>query len=136
MSDPHDRSPPRDPAAAAAAAARLVHTSAVGTVRMVELRLPAVLDSDEFDALNDRLLNEVATVGAGRCVLDLAAVEYMGSSMLGLLVNARQKIKAAGGRLVLCGLSPWLVQTLHACSLEKLFTVVANRTEAVAAAGR
>ena len=119
--------PPPDPATAA----RFVRTSTAGTVRIVELLLPPVLDSDEFDALNAALLAEMETVGAGRCVLDLSAVEYMGSSMLGLMVNARQRVKSAGGRLVLSCMSPWLIQTFHTCSLEKLFVTATSRSEAM-----
>ena len=38
-------------------------------------------------------------------MLDLTDVVYMGSSVLGLMVNVRQTIKSAGGKLVLCGMS-------------------------------
>ncbi len=78
----------------------------------------------------------MATVAGGRCVLDLSAVQYMGSSMLGLVVNARTRVKAAGGRLVLCGMSAWLVETFRTCSLERLFVTAVTRAEAVQAAGR
>ena len=121
---------PVDPATAA----RFVRTSAAGAVRVVELVLPTAIDSDEFDALNAALLGQMA--GADRWVLDLSAVTYMGSSMLGLVVNIRQRVKAAGGRLVLCGLPPWLAQTMRTCSLEKLFVTTVTRSEAVAVAER
>ena len=123
---------PADPAAAG----RFVRTSAVGTVRVVELLLPVAVDSDEFDALNVALRDVLGAATGGRWVLDLSGVDYMGSSMLGLVVNARQQIKAAGGRLVLCGMSAWLVQTFHTCSLEKLFVTAATRDDAVRAVGR
>jgi anti-anti-sigma factor len=123
-------------AADAALGARFVRGSSVGAVRLVELHLPEVLDSEEFDHVNAALLKEMAAVGGGRCVLDLSAVEYMGSSMLGLMVNARQRVKSAGGRLVLCGMSAWLVQTFHTCSLERLFVMAPTRDEAMKAVER
>ena len=130
--EPND-SPPPD---AAAARVRFLRRSTSGVVRVVELHLPESLDSNEFDALNAALLEEMASLGAGRCVLDLTGVAYMGSSMLGLMVNARQRCKAGGGRLVLCGMSEWLVQTFRTSSLERLFVTAVSRDDAVKAAGR
>ncbi len=130
--EPLPEAVPPDPAAGAV----YMRTSFAGAVRVIELSLPEVLDSDAFDALNAALLLEMAAVGGGRCVLDLSATQYMGSSMLGLMVNARARVRAAGGRLVLCGMSDWLIQTFHTCSLERLFTTAVTRAEAVRAAGR
>ena len=123
-------------AADAALGARFVVVSSVGAVRVVELRLPEVLDSEEFDHVNAALLQEMSAVGGGRCVLDLSAVEYMGSSMLGLMVNARQRVKSAGGRLVLCCMSDRLVHTFQTCSLERLFVMAPTRAEALKAVER
>lgn len=116
--------------------AQFVRTSTAGSVNVVELHLPQVLDADTFDQLNNTLLSTLDTVGAGRCVLDLTYVQYMGSSMLGLMVNARQRVKAAGGKLVLCGMSDWLIQTFRTCSLEKLFVTAVDRPSAVKVAER
>ena len=123
-------SPPPDPARGA----RFIRRVVDGPVRVVELHLPGVIDSEEFDGLNAALLIEVGS--GGRCVLDLTPVEYMGSSMLGLMVNARQRVKVAGGRLVLCGMSPWLVQTFRTSSLDRLFVTAVTREEAVRVAGQ
>ena len=131
--DPDHPSPPSNPAIAA----RFLRASTDANVRVVALTLPPELDSEEFDHLNAALLAEVGTIGiGGACVLDLSSVEYMGSAMLGLMVNARQRIKAAGGRLVLCGMSPWLVQTFRTCCLERLFVTAVSRPDAMKVAGR
>ena len=64
-------------------------------------------------------------------VLDLSALAYVGSSVLGLMVNVRQRVKQAGGQLVLCGLSDQLLQIFHTCSLERLFVISRSMQEAV-----
>jgi len=69
-------------------------------------------------------------------VLDLSNTDYMGSSMLGLMVNVRQVIKQAGGTLVLCGMSPRLMHVFRTCSLHQLFTIVGTRAEAIKRASR
>jgi anti-anti-sigma regulatory factor len=50
------------------------------------------------------------------------------------MVNFRQNVRAAGGRLALCGVSPRLMQILRTCSLERLFTIHRTRPDAVRAA--
>jgi anti-anti-sigma factor len=102
---------------------------------VIDLALPESLDSEEFDRLNESMLSAVDGKSSGKWVLDLSAVDYMGSSVLGLMINVRQHIKTAGGRLALCGLSPRLTQIFHTCCLEKLFTIAKTRDEALRALG-
>jgi anti-anti-sigma factor len=51
--------------------------------------------------------------------------------MLGLIVNIRQQIKSGGGRLIVCGMSPRLTEIFHNCSMERLFTIVKTRPDAL-----
>ena len=106
----------------------VTHDQGVG---IVALTLPHSMQSDEFDRLNDQMLTIFGADPQGRWVLDLSAVHYMGSSALGLMVNVRQKIKQAGGRLALCGLSPRLLQIFHTCCMERLFTIARSRADAM-----
>ena len=107
----------------------------VNEVRLVELSLPIDLDFSEFDRLNDALLSEVGAEPGGRWVLDLSKLDYMGSASLGLMVNLRQQIKEAKGRLILCGMSPRLIQIFRTCCMEKLFKIARSRDEALEMAG-
>lgn len=111
--------------------ADLFQTSTVAAVRVIQLDLPDLLDSAEFDRLNETLLSEIAKNPQGGWVLDLSLIQYAGSSLLGLMVNIRQRIKQAGGRLVLCGMSDRLLQIFRTCSLERLFDIRRNRKDAV-----
>ena len=111
--------------------AELFRVSNVGEVQVVELDLPEVLDSDEFDRLNEALIAAVGRAPGGPLVLDLSRLDYAGSSVLGLMVNVRQRVKEVGGRLVLCGLSDRLLQIFRTCSLERLFVIRRGRAEAV-----
>jgi anti-anti-sigma factor len=103
-------------------------------VHVMELTLPIVVDPAEFDKLNETIGDATESAGGERWVLDLRQVEYVGSALLGLLVNLRQRIKSAGGRLVLCGLSDHVNKALQTCSLHSLFTITPNRAEAVKSA--
>jgi anti-anti-sigma factor len=105
-------------------------------VHVMELTLPVVVDPAEFDKLNEAIGDATDTAGGARWVLDLRHVEYVGSALLGLLVNLRQRVMAGGGKLVLCGLSDQVAKALQTCSLHNLFTITPNRIEAIKSAGK
>ena len=103
-------------------------------VQVIELTLPQTLDSSEFDQLNESILGVVSSRKNERWVIDLAHVSYMGSAMLGLMVNLRQQVKSAGGKLILCSMPPTLMQIFRTCCMERLFTITRTRDEAIRAA--
>src|SRR5215212_4175761 len=108
-----------------------IHTE--GTLHVMELRIPENVDAVEFDKFNEQISQMLESKADGRWVLDLTSAHYTGSAMLGLMVNLRQRIKAGGGSLVLCGLSPRLTSILAASSLDRLFRVERGREHAVKA---
>jgi anti-anti-sigma factor len=116
--------------------ANLYRLQSLQSVQVIELDLPGSLDAMEFDRLNESVLNMLDGKEASNWVLDLSAVAYLGSAMLGLIVNIRQQVKTAGGRLVLCGMSPELLEIFRNCSMERLFTIARSRSDAVKVAGR
>src|SRR5439155_17321441 len=91
------------------------------TANVLELSLPESLDAIEFDQLNASLQKLLEGRSKQKWVVDLSEVSYMGSAMLGLLVNLRQQIKSSGGRLILCGLSARLLEIFRTCCMERLF---------------
>ena len=101
------------------------------STNVLELALPVVMDPAEFDKLNELVGEAAADAADQRWVVDLGQVEYVGSALLGLLVNLRQRVKSAGGRLVLSGLNDQVTKALQTCSLHNLFTIAANKDEAL-----
>lgn len=105
-------------------------------MQVMRFALPTTLDTMEIDGLIDSVLKQVAGKPGERWVVDLSDVEYMGSSMLGLFVNIRERIRKNGGTLVLSGMSQPLLRIFHTCCLEKLFTIAKSRGEAMALVGQ
>jgi anti-anti-sigma factor len=103
-------------------------------VNVLEMALPESLDSADFDELNQSLLGLLGTNEKVGWVIDLSAVQYMGSAMLGLMVNFRQQVKARNSKLALCGISPRLLEVIKTCCMDRLFIISKNRAEAVKAA--
>lgn len=108
----------------------VVHTVGPKTT-VLEILLPETLDPLEFDRLNESLLGTIDGNASGSWVLDLTGTAYMGSAVLGLLVNLRQRVKSKAGQLALCGLTPALLGVFHACSLQRLFTICNTRQDAL-----
>jgi anti-anti-sigma factor len=103
----------------------------IQSVRVIKLTLPETIDVLEFDRLNESVLDVLNAHANQPWVLDLSSVTYLGSATLGLIVNIRQRIKSAGGRLVVCGLSARLVDIFRTSSMERLFTITRDRSDAL-----
>ena len=113
-----------------------VTVTQIEAVHVIDLWLPEQLDSEAFTQLNESMMRTLDGKIDGRWLLDLASVQYMGSSVLGLMINIRQHIKSGGGKLALSGLTPRLSQIFRTCCLEKLFVISRNREEGLRALGK
>ncbi|MEA2708413.1 MAG: anti-sigma factor antagonist [Phycisphaerales bacterium] len=118
-------------AAAPAAAAGSTAAGAAADVQVLELTVPRSVDMYEFDRVNEEIARLTADDRAGRWVLDMTRAEYVGSAILGVLVNIRQRIRGGGGHLAICNLSDSLAAAMRTCSLYNLFHITATRPEAI-----
>jgi anti-anti-sigma factor len=101
------------------------------SVNIIEMRLPEHIDSTEFDQLNASLLGLLESKPSKSWVIDFSAVDYLGSAMLGLMVNFRQKVKGAKGKLILCGVSSRLLEIIRTCCMDRLFPIARSRADAI-----
>lgn len=91
------------------------------------------IDSVTAKTLEAAVLDVVAG-GANRLVVDLAAVDYVSSAGLRVILLAGKKAKASGGTLVLAGLKQTIRDVFEISGFLRLFEVRETREEAVAAA--
>lgn len=63
---------------------------------------------------------------ATHVVLDLAGVDYISSAGLRVLLSLAKRLKAGGGTLVLCRLTPPVADVLEVSGLMGVFTVQAE----------
>jgi anti-anti-sigma factor len=101
----------------------------------MRFKLPFSMDAMEIDDLIRTVMQGLESKSQEKWVVDLTEAAYMGSSMLGMMVNIRQRIRQGGGKLALFGLSDPLMRTFQACCLERLFTISKTRAQAIAAVG-
>jgi anti-sigma B factor antagonist len=112
------------------------HISTEDSVQILQFSLPPMMDIVEVDNLIEAVLKQLEANGKASWIVDLSRTEYLGSSMLGLFVNMREKVRQAHGVLVLCGMSPALIRIFKTCCLERLFTIVRSRADAKAMVSR
>ena len=124
-------SPAPAPPGAPAGAGDKSAAAAAAAVQVLELSIPRSVDMYEFDRVNEEIARLTADDRAGRWVLDMSGSQYVGSAILGVLVNVRQRIRGGGGHLAVCGLSDALVHAMRTCSLYNLFSVAETRADAV-----
>lgn len=115
----------------AAAAAPAPAPAKAAPVQVLELTIPRSADMYEFDRVNEEVARVTADQQAGRWVLDISGSDYVGSAILGVLVNVRQRIRGGGGYLAVCGLSDPLVHAMRTCSLYNLFSIAETRADAI-----
>jgi anti-sigma B factor antagonist len=66
-----------------------------------------------------------------KLVLNLAAVPYMDSSAIAVLVEALQRMRKTGGKIYLTNLQPRVKGLLEIARLDSIFIVVANEEDAL-----
>lgn len=83
----------------------------------------------DFEAHVDRLI----AAGARQLVWDLTEVGMLPSTAAGFFIQAGRRLRGAGGRQVLAGLSSRVLGTLRTMGVADLFRVYPDRGSAIAA---
>jgi anti-anti-sigma factor len=105
---------------------KVVSGVSVGGVEgRLDLQGAAVLDAYAEPRLN---------AGESRLVLDLTGVDYISSAGLRSLLVVAKKAQAVKGCLVLCGLTPMVLNVVNISGFQQLLKICVTEQEAVAAA--
>jgi anti-anti-sigma factor len=107
----------------------------VGAVTVVRFRHVSMLEDAVVAEARACLFDLVEGQGRRLVVLNFGRVTSLASRMLGQLVALHHKLEAAGGRLVLCEVSPFLYEVFEAAKLPGLLCVRGGEEEALAALG-
>jgi anti-anti-sigma factor len=81
----------------------------------------------------ERLLLARIEGGAARLLLDLAALDYVSSAGLRVVLVAGKRLKAANGALLLCGLKPAIREVFEISGFATLFPIHPDAAAALAA---
>jgi anti-anti-sigma factor len=107
----------------------------VGDVTVVRFTTRTILGDDAIGAIGEQLLALAETSGCRQFVLNLANVESLSTGMVGRLVAVLRHVEAVQGRLVLCGLGPFLMEIFKILNLLPLAPIYRDEEEAVRSFG-
>lgn len=91
--------------------------------RTLILSVRGEIDLQTSPELRTELLNLLLRAAPTHLVMNLGEVPYMDSSALAVLVEALQRIRRSGGKLVLVQLQPRVKSLLEIARLDTLFTI-------------
>lgn len=94
------------------------------------LALDGRLDTASASPVEARLL---ALLGQGGVVVDLAAVRYVSSAGLRVLLKAAKAARAAGRGFALCGLQPSVREVFEMSGFDRVIDAHPGREAAIAA---
>ena len=89
------------------------------------------IDLHNSPEMRGALLNVLLKDQPKKLVLNLAAVPYMDSSAIAVLVEALRKIQRHGGKICLSNLQPRVKGLLEIARLNSIFTIVADEADAL-----
>jgi anti-sigma B factor antagonist len=97
-------------------------------VRFVDKR---ILDETNIQIIGNQLTGLVDEDGRRKIVLDFGNVEYLSSAALGKLITLDKKVKAAKGKLRLCGIRPEIYEVFAITRLNKVFSIYDDQEKAL-----
>jgi anti-sigma B factor antagonist len=100
-------------------------------VTLVNFRSVSIIDLPTVEAIGTELYALVDQQARKRIILDFAAVKFLSSQMLGVIINVQKKAKQIGGRVILCAMRPELKKVFQITRLDKVLEFAADENEAM-----
>ncbi len=92
-----------------------------------------MFESALVEEIGEELQSLITDHGHTRLLLDFSRVQYVSSTMLGLLANLDKEVKKGGGQLKITGLGPVLRDTFRISHFEAMFAIYDNEASALKA---
>jgi anti-sigma B factor antagonist len=107
----------------------------LGKTLLLRFAHPTLWEEDDIARIGRQLFHLLDNVGYRRFVLDFTPVLVVSTSMLAKLIAFHKRVKAAGGRLVLCNLAPEIRYIFEWMRLTQVFSIRPGEHEALEAVG-
>lgn len=106
-----------------------IKTTESGDVRILEVQ--GHLDTNTSPEAESSI-NALIDAGATKLLINFAAVEYISSAGLRVLLATAKKLKGAGGDLRICNLNATVQEVFDISGFSSILTVSSNQEEALA----
>ncbi|HML75602.1 MAG TPA: STAS domain-containing protein [Anaerohalosphaeraceae bacterium] len=90
-----------------------------------------ILDEDQIQALEKTFMPLIEQTNGIRLLIDFSNVQFLTSSVLGLLIRINRKVLQSEGRLRLCCIDPKILEIFKITRLDKVFELYQDRQQAL-----
>lgn len=90
----------------------------------------------EIDKIGSDILSRINGQPQPACLIDLTALNYMGSSMVALVVRLWKTVKEKKGRMAVVNQHEMVLEVLQLAGLDKVWTIVPTREEGLKQLGK
>ena len=90
-----------------------------------------ILQTADIIALENSILPVIEGKEAIKVILDFSNVQFLSSSVLGLLIRISKKIYEQNGQLMLCDINPKILSIFKITRLNEVFDIRDNLREAI-----
>ncbi|GIX03173.1 MAG: hypothetical protein KatS3mg113_0179 [Planctomycetaceae bacterium] len=111
--------------------ARKLDIEQIGDVTVARFVDKKILDESNIQQIGNQMFALVEEDGRKRIILDFSNVEYLSSAALGKLITMDKKVKAAKGKLRLCGIRPEIYEVFEITRLNKVFDIKPDQDAAL-----
>jgi anti-sigma B factor antagonist len=100
-------------------------------VVVVTLLLEKILEQSDIQAMQDSIMPLIEENQGIKLVIDFSNVEFLSSSVLGLLIKISKKVYETAGELRLCSISDKINEIFKITRLDKVFQISPDKDNAI-----
>jgi anti-anti-sigma factor len=112
-----------------------VEITVQGPAAVVSFATASITDAQTIAAASRKLKETLDSCHPSRVVFDFHGVSFFSSQVLGLLLETRVRLRAAGGKVVISAVSSSLYRVFKTTNLDKIFEFYPDRGAALQAPG-
>jgi len=90
-----------------------------------------ILQAEQVQSLEQAFMPLVEQNDSIRLVIDFSKVQFLTSSLLGLLIRLNKKVCQNQGRLRLCSIDPKILEIFKITRLDKVLEICSDRQQAL-----
>ena len=102
-----------------------------GNVAIARFQSNCICDVEEIANASACLREYIEAHRPSGLVFDFTGVKFFSSQVLGLLLEARNRLHPHKGRVAVCALTPQLERVFRVTNLDRIFTLYADRAAAI-----
>lgn len=90
-----------------------------------------ILEEEQIQSLEKTFMSLIEQNTGIRLLIDFSSVQFLTSSVLGLLIRLSRRIFQSEGRLRLCSIDPKILEIFKITRLDKVFEIYNDRQQAL-----